>query len=88
MVPEPESAIVVALYRHGPDRKVGPLRKLASHQAAREVFGDIHAAQSVDMPEVRSNFLDHASSCADRGGLTDATSASAMGVRPCPWTDP
>ena len=55
VVPEPESAIVVALHRHGLDRKVGPLRKLGSHQAMHEVFGDIHATQSVDMPEVRSN---------------------------------
>ena len=50
MVPEPESAIVVALYRHGPDRKVGPLRKLASHKAMHELFGDIHATQSVECP--------------------------------------
>ena len=88
VIPEPESAIVVALYRHGPDRKVGPLRKRASHQALHEVFGDIHAAQSVDMPEVRSNYLIMPARAADRGGLADATSASAMSVRPCLLKDP
>jgi hypothetical protein len=87
VVPEPESAIVVALHRHGPNRKVGPLRKLASHQAMHEVFGDIHTAQPVDMPEVRSNYLIMPARGADRGGLADATSASAMSVRPCLLTD-